>query len=623
MSVRIKALAARLAAAADAYHNGHEPLMTDDEYDDGMDELRELAPEHPFLQQVGADTANAVDLPIPLPSLSKLKPEDGTLPVWVQRNPAPFYVATPKLDGVSALWFPETRKLYTRGNGMQGRDISAFVPHFTGFGGAAIAVRGELASTGRASPSNGIAIRGELIMRTDSLPADKLARGIVAGILNRKPSEFDAALYANVRFVAYELVVPVDRTPLDALDFMRAAGLEVVTHARVTDMSTSTLSALFSATESASPYQLDGLVLAPNVARPATWKPTVRKGNAINPPDRMAWKTRLVGVSATTLVRAVEWNVSSGGYLIPRVLFDPVKLSGATISAATGLHGRWIYENRVGPGAQIEIRRAGDVIPQIVRVITPAASPSMPATAWEWDGAVHIRPKAGTLDKEQACIQLTKALRELGAENVGPGIVEKLYAAGFKTIRQIYGATVADLAGAEGFQQRGAERTYEGLRAGQKGWTELTFMVASCTMPRGVGHTKLMPLLEVEPNVARWPEMDFGAIAGISAGTLDSIRDAVPAYLAWRDATGLSVPTAKPAAKPPATRFVVVFTGERDKALEASLEAAGHTVGASITKATTHVVYPDGPEPTSSKITKAHSQKIPVMTRSEFTKLMS
>jgi len=616
---RITALASRLAAAADAYHNGHEPLMTDDEYDAAVDELRELAPEHPFLQQVGADTANAVDLPIPLPSLSKLKPENGSLSVWVQRNPAPVYVATPKLDGVSALWFPATRKLYTRGNGMQGRDISAFVPHFTGFDGA----------------RDRIAIRGELIMRTDSLPADKLARGIVAGILNRKPSEFDATLFAKVRFVAYELLVPVDRTPLDALAFMRAAGLEVVTHAKITpaDMTQLSLSTLFSATESASPYQLDGLVLAPNVPRPTTWKPTVRKGNAVNPTDRMAWKTRLVGNTATTTVRAVEWNVSSGGFLIPRVLFDPVQLSGATISAATGLHGRWIFENRVGPGARIEIRRAGDVIPQIVRVIAPAAAPSMPATGWEWnrgdgdgDGEVHIRPKAGTLDKEQACIQLTKALRELGAENVGPGIVEKLYAAGFKTIRQIYEASVADLARAEGFQQRGAERTHEGLRAGQKGWTELTFIVASCTMPRGVGHTKLVPLLEIQPNVARWPETDFGAVAGISASTLNSIRDAVPSYLAWKDASGLPNPPSKPSkpSKPSSSsqRFVVVFTGERDKALEASLEAAGHTVGAAITKATTHLVYPDGPEPSSSKITKAHAQKIPVMTRSEFMKFL-
>jgi NAD-dependent DNA ligase len=64
--------------------------------------------------------------------------------------------------------------------------------------------------------------------------------------------------------------------------------------------------------------------------------------------------------------------------------------------------------------------------------------------------------------------------------------------------------------------------------------------------------------------------------------------------------------------------MTVVFTGARDKALEADLAAKGHTVGASVTKKTTHVVYPDGPLPGSSKITAAQAAGIPVMTLSAF-----
>jgi NAD-dependent DNA ligase len=51
--------------------------------------------------------------------------------------------------------------------------------------------------------------------------------------------------------------------------------------------------------------------------------------------------------------------------------------------------------------------------------------------------------------------------------------------------------------------------------------------------------------------------------------------------------------------------MTVVFTGARDKELEAALVAAGHIVGAAVSKKTTHVAFPDGPAPTSSKITKA------------------
>ena len=64
--------------------------------------------------------------------------------------------------------------------------------------------------------------------------------------------------------------------------------------------------------------------------------------------------------------------------------------------------------------------------------------------------------------------------------------------------------------------------------------------------------------------------------------------------------------------------MTVVFTGSRDKALEAELAAKGHTVGASITKKTTHVVYPDGPPPTSSKITAAQAAGIPTLPLTAF-----
>jgi NAD-dependent DNA ligase len=68
----------------------------------------------------------------------------------------------------------------------------------------------------------------------------------------------------------------------------------------------------------------------------------------------------------------------------------------------------------------------------------------------------------------------------------------------------------------------------------------------------------------------------------------------------------------------PEKQLVVVFTGIRDKALEAQLEAAGHIVADGVSKKTTHVVYPDGPVPTSSKITKAQELGISIQPLSIF-----
>lgn len=623
-SAQISALVARLTAAAYAYHNGLPEVMGDDAYDAAVDQLRAVAPDHPFLSQVGAPVAagDEVDLPIPLPSLNKIKPADGSLEKWLVKFPADSYHLSAKLDGCSALWLPSAGKLYTRGDGMRGRDISAFVPHFKG-----LIVAGTT-----------IAVRGELIMRTDSpaIPAGKLARNIVAGALNRK--EADPALFAEIRFVAYELLSPADRTPEEAYKLLRAAGFEAAraTTIPTAEMVPARLSEIFSNAESKSPYQMDGIVVAPNVARPpAAQTPVVRKGAAVNPADRVAWKTRLTANTATTTVREVEWNVSHGGMLIPRVLFDTVTLAGANISAATGLHGRWIHDNSVGPGASIEIRRAGDVIPQIIAVHTPApAGAAMPAAGWAWDGdaatAVHIKPAAGTAVPEQECIQLTHALSELGAENVGPGIVAKLYAAGYTTIGKIYAASAADFAArVEGCKEKGAERIWQGLRVKQATWTELNFLVASCKMPRGVGHSKLKPLLEIQPNPARWAADEFKTIgiAGLSDKTIDAIIAAIPVYIAWRTANGLTavaVPPASPA--PPPTpagpQMVVVLTGFRDKGLEAALTTAGHVVADAVSKKTTHVVHPDGPTPSSTKITKAQAAGARILQKSEMLEIL-
>jgi DNA ligase (NAD+) len=635
-------LVARIEEAQHAYHNGLPETMTDAEYDAAIDRLEEMVPDHPLLKKVGATlpaalAAEEVELPIPLPSLNKAKP--GTLAKWLAKCPAAAYHVSTKLDGCSALWLPETRKLYTRGDGIRGRDISSFVPYMKGLPPVA-AVAVAVASGGAGSGSSPAplkigAVRGELIMRTDSpaVPPGKLARNIVAGALNRK--EPDPALFAEIRFVAYELVYPSTVVPSQAYRELKLAGLDVARSLVIpaADMSEVSLSVIFGKAEASSPFQLDGMVIAPNISRPE--KAIAAVAAAENPGDRVAWKTRPAGLQLTqrTTVTAVEWNISSGGYLIPRVLFEPVLLAGARIAAATGLHGRWIHENRIGPGAEIEIRRAGDTIPQIIAVHKSATSgPSMPP-AFQWmgpaDSAVHIGPLAGNLSMaaDEAKIKLTHGLSELGAENVGPGIVAKLYDAGFTTMGSIFRATLADLearVGKEGGKM--ATRIYEGLRAGIPTWSTLKFLVASYTMPRGVGHSKLGPLLAIEPNVAAWTQARLSPRpAGLSDKTIEAIVASVPAYMAWIAETGFEVAEAAgaPAPAPAAAAMTVVFTGARDKTLEAELTAKGHTVAASITKKTTHVVYPDGPPPTSSKITAAQAAGIPTLPMTAFRLLLA
>jgi DNA ligase (NAD+) len=625
-------LVATLEQAAYAYHNGLPETMTDVEYDAAIEELEKRAPDHPLLKRVGAAlpaalAAEEVVLPIPLPSLNKAKP--GTLGKWLSKYPAAQYQISTKLDGCSALWLPAERQLFTRGDGVRGRNISSFVPYIQGLASV------SASSSAPSSPSPVKAVRGEIIMRSDSsaVPVGKLARNIVAGALNRK--EVDPTLFAELRFVAYELILPATETPNNGYRLMRLAGYEVArsTTIAASDMTEAKLSDVFGKAEASSPYSLDGIVVAPDVAR----APAAMAIKSENPEDRIAWKTRPAGLQATqkTTVLSVEWNVSHGGHLIPRVLFEPVSLAGARITAATGLHGRWIFDNKIGPGAEIEIRRAGDTIPQIIAVHRPAATPSMPP-AFQWLGdpatAIHIGPVAGNaaMEADSAKIKMTHALAELGAENVGPGLVAKLYDAGFTTIGAIYRAAATDFeARVDGVKGKSAARMWEGLRAAAPRWTTLQFLVASSTMPRGVGHTKLAPLLALEPNVAAWSRARLmPRPAGLSDKTIDAIVASIPDFLAWFAETGFALPTQEKAAGGAGGAVInkdamtVVFTGARDKELEASLIAKGHTVAPSVTKKTTHVVYPDGPPPTSSKIDAAQKSGIPVLTMTAFRTLL-
>jgi NAD-dependent DNA ligase len=284
----------------------------------------------------------------------------------------------------------------------------------------------------------------------------------------------------------------------------------------------------------------------------------------------------------------------------------------------------------VGPGAVIEVRRAGDVIPQII-AIHSKVTPAMPAQyAWAngEEDCIHITPVGDESATASACIQLTHALGELGAENIGPGVIAKLYAAGFTDLKRIYAATAAEFAAkVEGCKEKGADRIYAGLRVKQSSWTELNFLIASCTMPRGVGHIKLTPLLALNPSPATWIAEEFKAkqLAGLSEKTIDAIVDAIPAYLAWKAATGLSASAPASAAAAPAAaanQMTVVFTGVRDKALEATLQAKGHTVADTVTKKITHLVHADGATATSTKLIKAQEMGITILSLSAFKHLV-
>lgn len=72
--------------------------------------------------------------------------------------------------------------------------------------------------------------------------------------------------------------------------------------------------------------------------------------------------------SKITRVIDVEWNMSKTKNCVPRVLLEPIQLSGATVTACAGYHAQYIKENNLGPDSVVEVRRSGEIIPQIIEI---------------------------------------------------------------------------------------------------------------------------------------------------------------------------------------------------------------------------------------------------------------
>lgn len=109
--------------------------------------------------------------------------------------------------------------------------------------------------------------------------------------------------------------------------------------------------------------------------------------------------------SVVVEVRCVEWNLTRTGRMVPVALFDSTFLSGAWVSRATAFNAKFIEETGMGPRSQIRVQRSGEVIPNIVEVLTEGRD-NLPKTcpvcghelAWVGTDLKCVNPECG--DKE-------------------------------------------------------------------------------------------------------------------------------------------------------------------------------------------------------------------------------
>ena len=594
---------------ANVHYRNLQPIMTDNQYDILEDYISDKYPKNEIIHKIGAPVErNKVTLPYQMGSMDKIKPDTGALANWMAKYRGP-YVLSCKLDGVSGLYTTEgsAPKLYTRGDGKVGQDVSHLIPHL------------------RLPKTKGIVIRGEFIIPKavfDSKYKTKFAnpRNMVAGIINHK--SINEAI-KDLQFVAYEVIVPVKK-PSEQMEFLTTLEVEVVLWKTESAITNELLSETLVDWRKNYIYEIDGVIVT-NDAKYA------RKDG--NPDHAFAFKMVLSDQVAEAKVVDVIWSPSKDGYLKPRVQIEPINLGGVRIEFATGFNGSFINDNKVGVGAVIELIRSGDVIPHIRKVTVPAEEAKMPSVPFKWNDT-HVDVMLEDLDSNETVKEknITGFFRGIGVEGLSSGNVARIIQAGYDTVPEIIKMDVNDLLQVEGFKDKTANKLYNGIKEKIDAASLITLMSASNVFGRGFSGKKTELIIEAYPDVLTSKESNaqkvakISAIKGMAEKTSESFVERIPDFINFIKEAGLSKKLAQEVTEKkqvdeshPLFGKTIVMTGFRDTQIQEDIKNVGAKLGSSVSKNTFIVLVKDKDEDTG-KAGDARKLGVTLMTPEEFVK---
>ena len=602
-------LSSMIRAANDAYYCNNKPILTDNEYDVLREFTAEKYPDNKAAKEghtMCEIVKGKVKLPFEMWSMDKIKPDTKALEKWMQKYKGP-YVLSCKLDGVSGLYSTVggVPKLYTRGNGKIGQDVS----HLISFLG--------LPST----PD--IVIRGEFIIEKAVFQKKYAAtfanpRNFVAGLVNQKKVAGDK--FADLDFVAYEVIQPT-LTPSQQMSYLaETLGVNTVRNLTEKKVTNELLSELLVAWRDDYKYEIDGVICINDEIYPRTTG---------NPDHAFAFKMVLSDQIAEAKVLDVIWTPSKDGYLKPRVQIDPVVLGGAKIEYATGFNGKFIEENNIGVGALIKLVRSGDVIPHIVSVIQPASQPLMPSVPYVWNEThvdIMLEDKAADSTVKEKTI--TGFFKILGVEGLGPGNVKRLIAAGFDTVPKIIDMSNDEFLKVEGFKEKLAKKIYDGVQKKVEAASLPELMHATNIFGRGFGRRRFEAILQQVPDIliskkaAAEKLAELVAVEGMAKKSAEKFLTHAPVFVEWATSAGLenrlqyqpkklSIDT-----EHPLFGKKWVMTGFRDKDLIEKLKKVGAEQQSAVSKKTFMVIVKDKDEDTG-KAEEARKLGVRVITPDE------
>jgi len=659
---RVDELRARLRDALYRYHVLSDPDISDAEYDELFRELERLEHDYPDLrtddsptQTVGAPSTAAfapVAHRVPMLSLDNAFATEE-LAAWGRRTErivgeVAAYVCELKIDGVAVSLQYERGRLVraaTRGDGMVGDDIT---PNMRTIGNVpdrltlddpppAFEVRGEVyfPATGFERLNQQMAEEGRQVYANP--------RNAASGSLRQKDPKVTGArqlallchsfgLAQGVRFASHS----------EFLHYCERAGLPVAPQTTIvaTLEEVEAFVAHWAEHRHDLEYEIDGVVV--KVDRTGQQDELGHTSKA----PRWAIAYKYPPEERTTLLKDIQVSIGRTGVATPFAVLEPVLVAGSTVGLATLHNQDEVARRDVRPGDTVFVRKAGDVIPEVVGpVLTkrprrtrpwkfPAACPECGTELVrpEGESATRCPNTTGCPAQRWGTLVHFAGRGAMDVEHLGERTVAALIEAGkLRDAADIYRITVEDLAELPGYKDRSIANLLGAIQASKQRPLDRLLVGLSIRHVGGTVATLLANRLKSLEAIAAASEEELATVGGVGPtiaasvaawfaddGNQDLVRRLIEAGVNTKadGDTGVELPQTLAGKAFVLTGGLDGFT--RDQAIRA-IEDRGGRVASSVSKKTAYVVV--GADP-GSKADRAAELGVPTLDEAAFRELL-
>lgn len=649
---KIENLRATLRYHSDRYYNDDAPEIEDYEYDMMMRELKGLEEKYPEFdsadsptKRVGGKADNSfasVEHTVRMESLQDAfsKEEIFDFDRRVKENVSDVhYVVEPKIDGLSVSLEYVNGEFFrgsTRGDGNVGEDVSGNlrvihnIPLKLNHALPYIEVRGEVYM-----PKKSFDRLVDRQLINDEKPF-KNPRNAAAGSLRQKDSEVAATRGLDIFVFNIQQIEGKELTShKESLDYLKELGFNTIPYyERVDDIETAFEKVLqIGEKRGELEFDIDGAVIKVD-----DFSEREQLGSTAKFP-KWAVAFKYPPEEKQTEILDIEITVGRTGKLTPTAVLSPVHLAGTTVSRATLHNQDFINEKGVNIGDIVTVRKAGDIIPEVLCVnekrsngsfVYPERCPSCNEKVVREEGESDIR-----CINPECPAQLLRNLIHycsrdaMDIEGLGPSIIETFVNEGMiKTVTDIYRLDKEKIASLDGFQQTSANNIIESVENSKN--NDLSKLIFALGI-RHIG-AKAAKLLSDEfkntdnlMNASLEAISDIDGFGDIMAKSAFDFFQSESARELIADLKSFGVNTESKTVindnRFEGMTFVLTGTLPTYKRSEASkiIESFGGKTSSSVSKKTSYVL---SGESSGSKLDKANQLGIPVIDENEFNEMI-